>query len=171
MNIQDSVLGKSRMSTHNHLTISAKHFWCLWAKCCRIQIQNFVVHSEFKSEAHCATDDKILIQGKEVQALPPTFPLLCRIVVLVLHTLSLLTMSLVTSTSASTKLLCWAMSSSKSVLIVDRFFAIIFALMAAIFSTDIVSDRDLKTQERPVKKCWDIRKKTHNCQNLSVPRP
>lgn len=78
-----------------------------------------------------------------------TFPELCRIVVLVLQTLSLLTMSLVTSTSASTKLLCFrVMSSSRSVLMVERFLAMILALMAAIFSTDMASDRDLTKTRR-----------------------
>lgn len=69
-------------------------------------------------------------------------------VVLVLQTLSLLTISLVTSTSASTKLLCFrVMSSSRSVLMVERFLAIILALMAAIFSTDMASDNDLKKKK------------------------
>lgn len=79
-----------------------------------------------------------------------TLPVLCKIVVLVLHTLSLLTISLVTSTSASTKLLCLraVMSSSRSVLIVDLFFAMIFALIAAIFSTDMASDKDLNEQKQ-----------------------
>lgn len=78
-----------------------------------------------------------------------TLPVLCKIVVLVLHTLSRLTISLVTSTSASTKLLCLraVMSSSRSVLIVDLFFAMILALIAAIFSTDIASDKDLNEQK------------------------
>lgn len=77
-----------------------------------------------------------------------TFPVLWRMVVLVLQTLSLLTMSLVTSTSASTKLLCFkVMSSSRSVLMVERFLAIILALMAAIFSTDMASDSDLKRED------------------------
>lgn len=80
-----------------------------------------------------------------------TFPELCRMVVLVLQTLSLLTMSLVTSTSASTKLLCFrVMSSSRSVLMVERFLAMILALMAAIFSTDMASDRDLTKARRGV---------------------
>lgn len=80
-----------------------------------------------------------------------TFPELCRMVVLVLQTLSLLTMSLVTSTSASTKLLCFrVMSSSRSVLMVERFLAMILALMAAIFSTDMASDRDLTKARRSV---------------------
>lgn len=74
-----------------------------------------------------------------------TFPLLWRMVVLVLQTLSLLTMSLVTSISASTKLLCFkVMSSSRSVLMVERFLAMILALIAAIFSTDMASDSDLR---------------------------
>lgn len=70
-------------------------------------------------------------------------------VVLVLHTLSLLTMSLVTSTSASTKLLCFrVISSSRSVLMVERFLAMILALIAAIFSTDMASDSDLREEWR-----------------------
>lgn len=70
-------------------------------------------------------------------------------VVLVLQTLSLLTISLVTSPSASTKLLCFrVMSSSRSVLMVERFLAIILALMAAIFSTDMASDSDLEEREK-----------------------
>ena len=70
-------------------------------------------------------------------------------VVLVLQTLSLLTISLVTSTSASTKLLCFrVMSSSRSVLMVERFLAMILALMAAIFSTDMASDSDLEEKEK-----------------------
>lgn len=78
-----------------------------------------------------------------------TFPVLWRMVVLVLQTRSLLTISLVTSTSASTKLLCFSvMSSSRSVLIVERFLAIIFALMAAIFSTDMASDSDLEDMNK-----------------------
>lgn len=90
----------------------------------------------WSDESHC--DWLSLAQWRQ------TFPELWRIVVLVLQTLSLLTMSLVTSTSASTKLLCFrVMSSSRSVLIVERFLAMILALMAAIFSTDIASDRDL----------------------------
>lgn len=39
------------------------------------------------------------------------------------------------------------MSSSRSVLIVDLFFAMIFALIAAIFSTDMASDKDLNEQK------------------------
>lgn len=67
-------------------------------------------------------------------------------------------MSLVTSTSASTKLLCFrVMSSSRSVLMVERFLAMILALMAAIFSTDIASDRDLT---RPKKSLGHLNSQT-----------
>lgn len=77
-----------------------------------------------------------------------TLPLLCKMVVRVLHTRSLLTMSRVTSTSASTKLLCFSvMSSSRSVLIVERFLAMILALMAAIFSTDMASESELRERQ------------------------
>lgn len=94
--------------------------------------------------AVCHRDHKTQLRIQSI-----TLPVLCKIVVLVLHTLSLLTISLVTSTSASTKLLCLraVMSSSRSVLIVDLFFAMILALIAAIFSTDIASDKDLNEQK------------------------
>lgn len=74
-----------------------------------------------------------------------TLTLLWSIVVLVLHSLSLLTISLVTSTSASTKLLCsngpgWM--SASSTLIMDRFLAHLLAFMAAILSKGIASGND-----------------------------
>lgn len=85
-------------------------------------------------------------------------------VVLVLQTLSLLTISLVTSTSASTKLLCFrVMSSSRSVLMVERFLAIILALMAAIFSTDMASDNDLKKKKSFDQLIQSLRYTEKNC--------
>ena len=87
-----------------------------------------------------------------------TFPLLCSMVVLVLHNLSLLTISLVTSTSASTKLLCSNAPGciSSSPLILVLFMANLFALRAAIFSRGIASwrDEDLNGKERGTSKQW-----------------
>ncbi|KAF4524056.1 hypothetical protein B566_EDAN013210 [Ephemera danica] len=65
-------------------------------------------------------------------------------VVRVLHCLSLLTMSLVTSTSKSSMTLRSLSKPLSSIpLMVVRFLAKRLALMAAIFSTDMASDRDL----------------------------
>ena len=65
-------------------------------------------------------------------------------VVLVLHCRSLLTISLVTSTSASIKLLCSKkpVPNMSSPLIVDLFFAKRLAFMAAILSSGMASDND-----------------------------
>lgn len=106
---------------------------------------------------------------KKIRVIWLTLPLLCNIVVLVRHTLSRLTMSLVTSTSASTKLLCfWVMSSSRSGLIVERFLAMILALMAAIFSTDMASDRDLRSAEVGLAKLRDSQPQFRTTKQLRV---
>ena len=73
-----------------------------------------------------------------------TFPALCSIEVLVRLILSRLTISLVTSTSASTKLLCSRTPPTRlsSPLIVLRFLANRLALIAAILSNGIASDKE-----------------------------
>lgn len=87
-----------------------------------------------------------------------TFPWLCKIVVLVLHSRSLLTISLVTSTSASTKLLCsnapdWM--SFSSTLIIVRFLANLLALIAAIFSRGMASGKEEELpKQRELNKTW-----------------
>jgi len=73
-----------------------------------------------------------------------TLPLLCNIVVRVLHCLSRLTMSRVKSTSASTKLRCSAAfaSNGSSPLIVVLLRAMILARIAAILAIGIACDKD-----------------------------
>jgi hypothetical protein len=74
-----------------------------------------------------------------------TLPLDCRIVVLVLHCLSRLIISLVKSTSKSRiARMSYSCPISSFPFIVVLFLANRFALIAAIFSTDIASDKDLK---------------------------
>ena len=82
--------------------------------------------------------------SEEICCLCFTFPALCSMVVRVLHLLSRLTISRVTSTSASTNVRCSMVPGwrSSSPLIFVLLKAIILALMAAIFSMGIASCSD-----------------------------
>ena len=93
---------------------------------------------------YSVNNNKRIINQVQTNTNGITLPLLCNIVVRVLHCLSRLTMSRVKSTSASTKLRCSAAlaSSGSSPLIVVLLRAMILARMAAILAIGIACERD-----------------------------